>query len=112
MTDGKFFFDLARKKDIKTYEKNQKLRLVKETITRLSLFKKKKIKVDQKRLSKQQPIDTDTKVIKQINSKVNLERVRNKKNCFLFLKKQKKPISISNKTYFCSNSKYIIKYDW
>ena len=43
MTDGKFFFDLARKKDMKTYEKNQKLRLVKETITRLSLFKKKYI---------------------------------------------------------------------
>ena len=41
MTDGRNFFDLVRKKNIKTYEKNQKLRLVMETITRLSLFQKK-----------------------------------------------------------------------
>ena len=41
MTDGRNFFYLVRKKNIKTYEKNQKLRLVMETITRLSLFQKK-----------------------------------------------------------------------
>lgn len=41
MTDGRNFFDLVRKKKKKTYEKNQKLRLVMETITRLSLFQKK-----------------------------------------------------------------------